>query len=173
MLKDLTTLEPFFQDPTQVYSAREIARNSHMSHVTVTKRLKEYKFIERAKYGPYKGYKTVITPEYTRLRYIWNYLRIYNSGLIGHLLREYGYPTIVLFGSFATATQDTMSDIDLLLITEKKDEIKLNNYERILGHKIHLFIHTKKELANLKKTNPQLVNSWCNGIVLHGELEVF
>ena len=173
MLKELSMLELFFQDPTRSYSAREIARASGLSHVTVAKTLKKYSFIQRARHGPYSGYKTAITPEFTRLRFIRNYLNIFDSGLIDHLLKAYNYPAVVLFGSFATATQIPTSDIDLLLIAEKKETIKLDGFEDKLGHKIHLFIHTKKEIKKLEKSSPQLLNSWLNGIVLHGELEIF
>ena len=173
MLKELTTLELFFQDPIKVYSAREIARASKISHITVAKKLKTYNFVERAKYGPYEGFKANITPEFTQLRFVRNYFKLHESGLVNYLLKAYNYPTILLFGSYATATQTPKSDIDILIIADKIDEVPLSEFEKKLGHNIQLFIHKKSEMEKLKKDSPQLVNSWCNGLILYGELEVF
>ncbi|MFH1510584.1 MAG: nucleotidyltransferase domain-containing protein [Candidatus Woesearchaeota archaeon] len=173
MLKELTILELFFQDPKKTYSARQISRACGINHITVAKKLKAYRFIERAKYGPYEGYRAAETLEFTQLRFVRNYLKLQESGLIGHLLKVYSYPTVVLFGSYASATQSPNSDIDILVVAEKKEAVPLKEFEKMLGHRIQLFLHDQTHIRRLEKESPHLVNSWCNGIVLNGELEVF
>jgi len=172
MLKELSILELFFQDPIKTYSAREISRACGVSHITVAKKLKAYRFIERASYGPYEGFKAIMNPEFNHLRFVRNYLMLQESGLLEYLIKIYSQPTIILFGSYATATQAPNSDIDILVIAEKKTEVPLTDYETKLGHKIHLFVHNRSDIRRLSKESPYLVNGWCNGLVLNGELEV-
>ena len=171
MLKELQLLKPFFNDPNRSYSAREISKNCEISHVTIGKYLKEYSFIKRASYGPYLGFKAEQNEEFLQLKLFYNLETIRESKIIQQISKFYDYPTIVLFGSFATATNTAKSDIDLFIISTHKKEMNLN--DKIFNHDLHLLIYTKKDVDKMKKDNPNLLNSICNGIVLQGELEVF
>ncbi|HDP74022.1 MAG TPA: nucleotidyltransferase domain-containing protein [Candidatus Woesearchaeota archaeon] len=173
MLKELTMLAPFFSDPSRAYSAREIAAKSGASHVTISKRLKRLPFIKREKYGPYLGFKAEITEEFTRLRWIYNMQKIWDSGLIEKLRSFYDEPDIVLFGSYAAAVNSRDSDIDIAVVSTHKKKLDCSGLEKKIGHKVQLFIYTKKDIEKMKSSQPELLNSICNGIVLSGELEVF
>ncbi|MFT4312068.1 MAG: nucleotidyltransferase domain-containing protein [Candidatus Woesearchaeota archaeon] len=173
MLKDLTTLELFFIDPMRVYSARELAKNANMSHITIAKQIQKYDFIKREKNGPYLGFKAKIVPEFLRMRFFYNYQKIFKSGLIDFLNSHFDYPTMILFGSYAKAENVRNSDIDICIISQVENEPNLKKFETKLGLPIQLFIKSKSKLHDLKKDNPHLLNSICNGIVLQGELEVF
>ncbi|MGM5483222.1 MAG: nucleotidyltransferase domain-containing protein [Nanobdellota archaeon] len=173
MLTEITALSPFFQDPYKVYSAREIARETGINHITVSKRLGEFAFIKRERNGPYMGFKAKVTTEFVRLRWFYNMDKLFSSGFIEGIKTFYDLPTIILFGSYATATNTKQSDIDVAVISTHKKQMNLSEYEKCLGHKIQLFLYTKKDIEKMKVDNPELLNSICNGIVLNGELEVF
>lgn len=173
MLKEITTLSPFFEDPYKIYSAREIARKTGINHITVSKRLGEFDFIGREINGPYMGFKAKFTTEFVRLRWIYNMDKLFSSRFIEKAKTFYDLPTIIVFGSYATATNTKKSDIDIAIISTHKKQMNISEYEKSLGHKIQLFLYTKKDIEKMKKDNPELLNSICNGIVLEGELEVF
>ncbi|MFW6014771.1 MAG: nucleotidyltransferase domain-containing protein [Candidatus Nanoarchaeia archaeon] len=173
MLKELTMLSPFFEDPYTVYSAREVARLTNNNHITISNKLKSLPYIKRAKNGPYTGFKAVITEEFLRLRWYYNLEKLKESGLIKALRSFYDEPAIILFGSYSTATNTKDSDIDIAVISTHKKQFKPEKFEAYLNHQLQLFLYTKKDIKNLKTENPELLNSICNGIVLNGELEVF
>jgi predicted nucleotidyltransferase len=173
MLKELTILSLFFEDPNIVYSARELAQKAGISHITMSKVLKNYSFIKREKNGPYLGFKAEITEDFVRLRKIYNLQKLEESGILKELSKFYDIPVIILFGSYANAQNVPKSDIDIVVISTHKKIFDTKKFEKKLKHKIQLFIFTQKEIESMKQDNPSLLNSICNGIVLQGELEVF
>lgn len=173
MLKELTTLQPFFEDPTQVYSAREIAKHAKLNHITIAKKLKDTTFIKREKNGPYLGFKAEITKEFLQLRQLFNLQKLQDSKLIETLQEFYDEPTIILFGSYLNATNTKKSDIDIVIISTHKEDIDLSEFEKKLHMPIQLFTYTKKEFKELQNQHPELLNNILNGIVLNGEMEVF
>ena len=66
--------------------------------------------------GIYKAYKLNITKKTLNLKLFFNLEKIRKSKLIEFLEKEYDYPNIILFGSYAKAYDDKKSDIDLCLI---------------------------------------------------------
>jgi len=102
----------------------------------------------------------------------YNVDQLYGSGLIAYLLEELAYPTIVLFGSYAKGENHESSDIDIFVLADEKKHPDLTKYEKALGAKIQLFLHTREEFTQLKKTNKELINNVLNGIRLEGYLEV-
>lgn len=98
--------------------------------------------------------------------------KIYECGLIEFLNKKLSYPAIFLFGSHAKGENLPESDIDLFIIADKKEKIDVSKFENKLKAEIQLFIHTKKELNELKKKSPELINNVLNGIKLAGYLEV-
>jgi predicted nucleotidyltransferase len=92
--------------------------------------------------------------------------------LIGDLEKTYDLPVIVLFGSYALARDDNISDIDICLISNVNKEFQMEKYEKRLNRKISLHKYSKDSWERAKKLNPNLVNNICNGIVLSGELVI-
>ena len=80
---------------------------------------------------------------------------------------------IILFGSVAREEADIGSDIDIFILSNEKKELNLKEYEKKLETEIQIFLHTKKEFENMKKSNKGLLNNILNGIKLSGFLEVF
>ena len=105
------------------------------------------------------------------MKIYYNLELLNKSGLVDFLLNEFNYPeAIVLFGSFAKAENIKKSDIDILVVSPIKKKIELKEFEKNTGHEIQIFIYSGKELFSLK--NKELLNSFINGIVLEGYIEV-
>ena len=123
--------------------------------------------------GIYKAYKLNITKKTLNLKLFFNLEKIRKSKLIEFLEKEYDYPNIILFGSYAKAYDDEKSDIDLCLITESKKGIGLSKFEKQLNRNITLHLFTKNDWKKAVKNNKELINNIYNGITLSGQLEVF
>ena len=76
-------------------------------------------------------------------------------------------PTIVLFGSCAYGLDTEISDIDLLIISEKTSIVELKKYERKLKSKVQLFV--VKKIKDLQ--NEHLMNNIMNGIIIQGRVK--
>ena len=73
---------------------------------------------------------------------------------------------VLVFGSYAKGEDTEKSDIDMAIITEKKLNLDLDNFEKRLKRKIHILEIKRKEIK------PTLMNNLANGIVLYGYLKV-
>lgn len=92
---------------------------------------------------------------------------IIKSGLVGELTKILNPSCIILFGSIRRGDSVKESDIDLFVESPIKKEFSVKKYEKILGHKIQLFIET--DIHNLQ---PNLFNNVINGIGLYGGLKL-
>lgn len=175
MERKLTILKPFFEDPSRKFSIRELSRFLKINHTTVRQHLNNLVkegFLSVKKGGVYSFYQLILSKQTINLKLYYNLEKIRKSGLIEGLEKNYDLPIIVLFGSYAFAMDDKTSDIDICLISNVEKEFSTEDYEKKLNRKITLHNFTKKSLKKAKKTNPNLINNICNGIVLSGELEV-
>src|SRR3989338_490133 len=169
----LTILKPFFEDPTSKFSIRELSRILRINHTTVrqylNKMVKE-ELLFFKKEGVYSFYHLTLSKKTLNLKLYYNLEKIRNSNLIEDLDKAYDLPVIVLFGSYASARDDASSDMDICLISNVNKEFQIEKYEKRLNRKISLHKFSKDLWDKSKKSNPNLVNSICNGIVLSGEL---
>lgn len=172
MFKELNTLKPFFESPTRQFNVREIARILKITPATASKKLKEF-----AKKGiiTYKKERildlyraNIDSDEYRDLKLYYTIRKLKESGFISALNRFYLKPSIVLFGSAAFGMDTETSDIDIVIISEKKDEFPhQEEFEKKLGRKLQIFAVT--DIKGLK--NPHLINNVLNGIVMQGEIK--
>ncbi len=169
-------LELFIRESEREFHVREIAKLLRKSPTTISKYLKKYekeKILISNKKSNHLFFKA--NSEYQRFKQLklnYNLTLLHESGLINYLIEKFNYPeAIVLFGSFAKAENNKNSDIDLLIISPKKQDINLEKFEKKLGHKVQLFINTQSELERLKEKNKELFNNWINGIVVYGYFE--
>jgi predicted nucleotidyltransferase len=175
MERKLTILKPFFEEPNRRFSIRELSRILKINHTTVRQylnKLVKEGFLSVKKGGLYSFYQLVFSKKTTNLKLYYNLEKIRESGLIEDLEKTYDLPVIVLFGSYASAMDDKTSDIDICLISNVEKEFNAEKYENKLNRKISLHKFTKNLWNKSKKSNPNLINNICNGIVLSGELEV-
>ena len=172
-------LELLFEEPTREFHIRLLARLTNLhpnTIINITNKLVKQGFI--AKYKNKDNNLVIIKPNIQNIFYklrkqFYNINKIYQSGLIDYLNDLIGYPTIILFGSYAKSENHKESDIDLFILTEGKQKLDLKKYESKLNAEIQIFMHTNNELNNLKKNSPELINNIINGYKLSGYLEVF
>ena len=168
----------FIEEPEKEFYVRELARILKKSPTTISSKLKEYSKLGILNYEKKLNHllfkANTESRKFKQIKLNYNLSNISESGLVEYLTEEFNYPkAIVLFGSFSKAENIKKSDIDVLIITALRKELDLSKYEKKLGHKIQLFIHSDKEIVSMQKTNKELINSWVNGIVIYGNLEVF
>ena len=175
MERKITILRHFFEDPTNKFSIRGLSKLVDINHTTVRQHLQKLEkegFLLLKKEGVYSYYSLILNKKTLNLKLYYNLEKIRKTGIIESLEREYDFPVIVLFGGYAVAMDDKKSDIDLCIITNIKKDFSTERYEKELNRKVSFHKFTKQEWEDIKKSNPNLVNSICNGIVLSGELEV-
>ncbi|MBW2976524.1 ArsR family transcriptional regulator [Candidatus Woesearchaeota archaeon] len=175
MERKLTILKAFFEDPNRRFSIRELSRILKINHTTVRQylnRLVKENLLSSKKEGLYSFYQMILSKKALNLKLYYNLEKIRNSSLIEDLEKAYDLPVIVLFGSYASARDDTSSDIDICLISNVGKNFQIEKYEKRLNRKISLHKFGKDSWNKAKKLNPNLVNNICNGIVLSGELVI-
>jgi len=170
-------IEFFIKEPEKEFYVRQIASLLKKSPTTISKYLKDYEaknILKSERKFNHLLFKANNSEEFKQVKLAYNLDIIKKSGLINYILEEFNNPeAILLFGSFAKAEDIKSSDIDVLVISPLKKDINMEKFENKLGHKIQIFLHSNKEIENMKEENKELLNSWINGIVLHGFLEVF
>ena len=175
MERKLTILKPFFEEPNRRFSIRELSRILRINHTTVRQHLNKMVkegFLSLKNEGLYSFYQLIINKKTLNLKLYYNMEKIRNSKIIEDLEKAFDLPAIVLFGGYASAMDDANSDIDICLISNIGKEFSTEKYEKRLNRKISLHKFTKNSWERAKKSNPNLINNICNGIVLSGQLEV-
>ncbi|PIN71625.1 hypothetical protein COT60_00385 [Candidatus Pacearchaeota archaeon CG09_land_8_20_14_0_10_30_9] len=158
-----------FQKPEEWVHIREIARNLKISPNTVRnviKKLLKEEIVENKKSANLFQIRANFENEsYKTEKKIFNLLKIYESGIINYLYDYYSPSTIILFGSYSRGEDLSTSDIDIGIITPKKNQPELKNFEKKLKRKVNLSLFVKKEVSEEFFTNI------INGIVLKGVLK--
>lgn len=171
----LTILGQFFEDPNKRFGIRELSRIVKINHTTVRQhlsRLADEGFLSAKKEGTYSFYQLMLSKKTTNLKLYYNLEKLRESNLVQDLEKAYDLPVIVLFGSYASAFDDKNSDIDICLISSIEKEFNAERYEKKLNRKVSIHKFSRESWKKIRKTNPNLINNICNGIVLSGELEV-
>ena len=162
-------LKHIFSNPNYRFHVRELARISKLNPNTVTNasklllnegiiRKEEKKHLVEI-YFDFESKKAVYKKR------IFNLNSIYDSGLIDVLIEKYNPNSISLIGSYSRGEDTEKSDIDIALITNKKEHIRLDDFEKKLGKKIHLLLIEKNKISN------EFFNNLINGIVFYGAIE--
>ena len=175
MERKLTILKPFFEEPNRRFSIRELSRILKINHTTVRQylnKLVKEGFLSSKKEGLYSFYRLVLCKKTLNLKLYYNLEKIRESNIIEDLEKKYDFPIIVLFGGYASAMDDITSDIDICLISNIEKEVSTEKYEKRLNRKVSIHKFNRQSWEKAKKSNPNLINNICNGIVLSGELEV-
>lgn len=164
--------ELIFNYPTTTFHVRKIADKTALSTTAVTRAIDElqmFKIVEVEKTEITKNVRSNIdTQEYRFYKKIFNLYRLERYGLIAELRDVFMPKTIVLFGSFARGEDIEKSDIDILIVTERRGNIEeIDVLEKMLNRKINIVI-----LPSLEDSKDEFKNAVANGIVLHGYLKV-
>lgn len=168
----------FIESPEKEFYIRELARKTKKSPTTISKYLRQLKrgnLVKSEKKFNHILYKSnQENPLYRQKKIFYNIEKLQKSGLIEYLQEQLNFPeAVILYGSFAKGENIKKSDIDILAVSILKKEVNLERFEKILSHKIHLFIHSKNEIEKMKEKNKELLNSFINGTILYGYWELF
>ena len=170
-------LNLFFREPYREFHLREAARESKVSPMTAKKQLDRFAdegIVEKSKKANLVLFMAnTKNKRFQLMKAADSIEKIGESGLLKALTAELNPVSIVLFGSTARGQDSKDSDIDLLVISKKKQEIDFEAYERKLKRKINLIIYDSPEWKK-KATDdkPFYLRILLDGIALHGELPV-
>jgi predicted nucleotidyltransferase len=160
-------LAVFFENPSREFHLRELSRVLKLSMPTIissTSILAKRRLIIKTK-------GKVITKvlanreniNFVRYKCLYNLERVYVSAVIDYLSNFYNHPkNIILFGSFSRGEDIGSSDIDIAITTNKKLNLDLSKYEKILKKTINIHEIDMNKISNEFKAN------LANGIVLEG-----
>ncbi len=172
----ISILGLFFKMPSEGFHIREVARITQINHTTVRQFLNRFEkegILQKVQSKPYPLFiSNEKSKKYLNLKLFYNLEKLRMSNLIEALEKEYDLPVIILFGSYAKALDDHDSDIDICIITDIKKRFDRKSFEKILERHISLHFYTENEFKNATVSNPDLINSICNGLTLSGQIEV-
>lgn len=172
MFKEMNVLELFFKDPLREFHVREVAQLLKITPATASKKLKQFKeagVLQYRKEIILDFYKANLENEHYRdLKKYHAVRKLKESGFVEAINRFYLKPAIILFGSAAHGLDTSESDVDLVIISEKKKEFtELEKFEKKINRNIQLFVH--HNIKNVK--NKHLLNNILNGVVIQGEIK--
>ena len=105
---------------------------------------------------------------FIRLKQILNLDNIYSSGLVDRLVEVYHAPdAIILFGSYSRGEDTEDSDIDIAVLTGRKQiDESYAKQEKELKRKLSIKIISPKNITK------EFTLSLANGVILYGYLEI-
>ncbi|MBI4020680.1 MAG: nucleotidyltransferase domain-containing protein [Candidatus Aenigmarchaeota archaeon] len=163
----------FFAFPNKTFHLRELAHKTGFSTTAVSACIEELKTygIVRIVDNPLAKDITANTEsqKYTDYKRVFNLYQL-SRGFVDVLRDLYTPEAIVVFGSFAKGEDIEESDIDLLVITNRKRSDAgdvLRPYEVAFSRKIDLHV-----LPSLDHSPAEFKNAVANGVVLHGYVKV-
>ncbi len=166
----LKVMELFFRYPERKFHLRELERLTKLSMPGVrkiAKKLEKERLLLSEKERHVTNFYAARNEKFVFLKRAYNLYSVFNSGLLDFLKDLYEEPeAIILFGSYSKGEDISKSDIDIALIASKRESPDLSVFENRLGRKIRLYE------INIRKAEPEFLNTLANGIVLHGYLKV-
>jgi len=157
-------LKVFLNNSTDSFRLRELSRLSKISPASVITYLKEFikkgliKQYEKRGISFYQAERD--SEKFTLYEKISILYELNSSGIVEFLWDKLSPHAIILYGSFARGQAIEDSDIDLFIVGKEK-KVNLENFERLLGKKIHLMFEEQP-----KKIPEKLKINLINGIVL-------
>ena len=164
-------LKELFMKPSSKFYIRELARLARLNPntiINITNELEKQKIIKREA----KKHVVEISLNFENKEVIWkkrlfNLNAIYSSGIIDFLAEEYSPQSISLTGDYSKGEDSEKSEIDIVVISSKKNIVKLEKFEKILGKKINLLLISDK----IGKIPEEFFNDMLNSVVLYGRIE--
>lgn len=170
-------LNLFLKEPNRKFQLRELSRLTELSTTAVKSSLVELskeRLIAQKREKKYVFFESNRNKdEYKLIKKFFSVISLKESGLLDFLDSELNHPeAIILFGSAARGEDTEKSDIDIFVLTEKKKEVILKDFEKKLKKSIKVLLLSGSEFNEAKNKNPELINNIANGMILKGYLEV-
>ena len=158
-------------NPTSSYTIRELSRRVKISPTWISKIVRELKkkqIVEIKEDANSLKVKSKRDVPFIRLKQILNLNNIYSSGLVDRLVEVYHAPdAIILFGSYSRGEDIEDSDIDIAVLTGRKQiDESYAKQEKELKRKLSIKIISPKNITK------EFTLSLANGVILYGYLEI-
>ena len=161
-------LNEFFIRPTYKFNIRELARCTGLNPNTVLNWVnlfeKEGIVKKKIKENRSEVFLNLDNNLTIRKKRIYNLAKTYDSGIVDFLAEKYSPLSISIIGSYSKGEDIEKSDIDIVVITNKKETINLTRFEKLFRRKLHFIVEERKNLSE------EFFNNLINGIVLYGAL---
>ncbi len=170
-------LQFFFSHPYKEVYLRELSRKANISVFSAKQAVDELvkkKILAERKNGNMRYIKANMNSLFFKhLKIAFSIKDIEDSGLITYLAENIpALSSIVLFGSMAKGEDDKKSDLDLLVIGQRK-KIGLGRFEKNLGREINAVIMKWAEWREHAKNDKAFYRDVItNGIILYGNMPV-
>ncbi len=160
-----TILKSLFDNPIYPFHIRELARKSGLNPNTVmriTNILDKEKIIMRNKKKNVVAIQLNLENQQTiRIKKLINLFRLYESGLIEFLINKYMPDSVSVLGRYSRGEDIENSDIDMVVISNKKEMADTSKFEKKLSRNMHLIIENEKEFSE------EFYNNLINGMILY------
>jgi len=171
----LRVLLLFFNEPYREFHLREIAKLAKVSSSTAKRFLDFYSekgFLQKQRKANLALFKAnVENPTFKHMK-IGHFL-LGLQPLVNNLKEVYPNSSIILYGSCARGEDDLQSDIDLLIISRKKEKVELSKFEKKFERKINLLAYEPHEWEEkAEKDRAFYKRILTDGIPLQGNLPV-
>jgi predicted nucleotidyltransferase len=165
--KENEVIETIFSKPEYKFHIRELGRITKIhpnTIIKITDKLAKNKIVLKRKHkNLVEVYCNHESESYKRKKQLFNISQIHDSGLLDYLIEFYNHPqTIILFGSYSRGEDWSTGDIDIAIVSNKKEKPSLTKFEKKLKRKIHLLAFNYKEISK------EFYNNLINGFVLYG-----
>ena len=163
-----TILRVFFDNPIKKFHIREISRITKLNPNTalnILKILEKENLIKKVKMKHIVEVTANIDEKFKQEKRVDNLIKLYKSGIIDYLIKEFHPLAISVLGSYSTGEDIESSDIDIVVISKEEKELNLSKFEKVLSRKIHLIVTEYKSISE------EFYLNLINGIVLYGYLD--
>ncbi|MBS3815836.1 MAG: nucleotidyltransferase domain-containing protein [Hadesarchaea archaeon] len=161
--------EVFFQNPSQSYHLRGLAREADVSASTASLAVDELveRGLVKVEKGVTKEVRASRNEKFTDLKMVNNLKKLISSGLLDKLEEVYRPDALVLFGSYSRGEDDSASDIDIAVVNGKESKkASLSKFEEELERGI------KIQMVEIDEVGENFRSTLANGIVLRGYLDI-
>ncbi len=160
-------LEVFFDNPTEKFYIREIARITKLNPntiINISEKLIREGLIKREKKEHVVELSADLDNEnFKNKKRLSNFRRILECGIVNILKSKFDSEVISIIGSYSRGEDIGESDIDIVVMTKKEyEDTDLKKYEKILNRDIHLIV------TDYTKISDEFYTNLLNGIILYG-----
>lgn len=162
-------LDYFFDHPTRKIHARELARQTGISHFWVRKtlqRLESMRLVASQRIGNLVLFQADRNDErFLMWKKLQNLQKIFESGIIAEIKRASNPQAIILLGSYNDGTDTEESDIDIAIVRPaRRAQTDTARFEKALARRV------STKIIDPKRAAPEFMISIINGTKIDGYL---